>query len=529
MRVGLVLAPGSSTLTPSPRRTGSIRTHRRRVGSTPPPQGGQYPYPPPQGGQYPYPPLPNGAPGYPRPPSRHRGLAIALVIGVVGLLVLVAGAGAGGLLYLRKLNNQADEITPEEQLDKDVLTALGARTTALRTKNEKAFLSAVDPTARTVLARQRLIFRNLVQYPVTDPAYRLDLGFGIASRTVTGARSYRVALVHRLGEADVEPVALGYEETWVRRGTGITMVDSVVKENVGHSSKGDNPLNVTALKVVGGGRVTVAAGPDVTAATVAKVDRLAEKAALPVLKLWGSRPGPKGFAVFLSRRTAVKTAWFGGSEIIGSSGFCVSQYAVDKRLVAAGRDPGATPPAAVADDGTLKDESLRLGGSRVVIDLSQVRDDKDLSATLRHEFTHALSVRIRAVSQSLSLDEPYPTWAEEGFASWSEEKDVPLSRSPRLNTLRYLQRKGYFTTGMPPSSRIAFYSSNKEFIGLHYAKSAMVFRYVADRWGAEKAVDLYVRIASGQKNSAQAVLGVSSASFESAWTTWLVKQVRSGR
>jgi hypothetical protein len=56
----------------------------------------------------------------------------------------------------------------------------------------------------------------------------------------------------------------------------------------------------------------------------------------------------------------------------------------------------------------------------------------------------------------------------------------------------------------------------------------MIFRYVAERWGADRAIDLYTKIASGRPGAVQSVLGMSEKAFEQSWTAWLVKQVRAG-
>lgn len=517
-------------------------------GVHPPPPPGSYPsapylsgqYPPGQypTGQYPpgqYPPFGYGTAGHGvlpyRVPPRRPGAGVAAA--VVLCLVLIAAMGTAGMVFLISFSGPGraltgtghpgtvrevpggkggtggedeEDLTPERRFDQDVRIALEARTSALRGRNEKAFLASVDSTDPALVARQRQTFRNLVQFSLAEPVYRDVEDGGTASSAVAGGREFGVALVHRLGKADVEPVALGYEETWVRRGGAVMLAKSVPGRGLARS-RSPGPIDGIALKVAGGGLVTVAAGPDVPMPTVTKVDKIAEKAAVTVRRLWGARPGPQGFVVFLTRSKTAKQSWYGGTTVAASSGFCASLYA--------------------AETAATREVPLRLGGARIVIDMAKTRGNADLALTLRHEFTHAQTIAVQAVRTS--ADQAYPVWAEEGFAAWSEEREVPLARNQRLLDLRYLAQRGQFRTGLPPGRPRDFYSSREETIGLNYAMSAMVFRYIAERWGSAQAIAYYTWIASGRSGPAQAVLGISSQEFEKAWTAWLVKQVRSGR
>jgi hypothetical protein len=415
-------------------------------------------------------------------------------------LLLVSGIGTAGAVMLIKHRHQAPALTPEDQFDMDLATALAARTVALRTKNEKAFLAAVDPTRTDLAAQQRQTFRNLVQFTLIEPTYRLADGMAsIPSSSVPGARDALVSLEHRLGAADTAPVALSYREIWQRRGSALALVGAAPKDGPENAGKA-NPIDLAPLRVVGGGMVTVVASPSVPAARVASIDALAETSAAAVRRMWGTRPGPAGFVVFLAATPSQIKTWFGGIRGVDYTGYAVPQRAARK---------GTT-----------------YAGARVVVDLNKSRAKVDLATTLRHEFTHAQAVGVQVVPTFPSIDAPYPTWAEEGFASWSEEMDAPLARSRRLASLRALSRQGFVSTEFPPSQQWSFYTSNAKFTEVNYAKAAMIFRYVAVTYRTEKAIAFYIRIASGQQGSAQAVLGVSREAFEATWTAWLIRQIR---
>jgi len=228
----------------------------------------------------------------------------------------------------------------------------------------------------------------------------------------------------------------------------------------------------------------------------------AERAGADVRRLWGTRPGPGRFVVFVAPDTRSFRSWFSrtprGEALAGDAvGVTHQQYAL------------ASPT-----------QAPRFGGSRIVIDRSRVQDPAQLTIVLRHEFTHAIDLGVRVQAPAASSP-GYPVWVEEGFAAWSEEADVPLARSRRLAGLRAHARRGYRPTTLPPDDGPAFYAGSTDMTDTNYESAASVFRYVAERWGRPKAIAMYTHLASGTGDAAAAVLGQSWDAFVAGWQAWL--------
>jgi hypothetical protein len=474
----------------------------------PPPAYGAAPAygpPPPYGPPPGYRPAPGyaeypgyGGYGYPVPPRRRGGVVLAVVLVLVPLL-FITGVGIAAWSWTRAHHPAAARSWPrgtsaptaQERFATEVHAALEARTKALRARDERAFLAGFDPAQPKLVAAQRLTFRNLVKLPLITPGYRTEEPWARDTRPATTEGDAQVTLVEQVRGADLRPVGSTRREHWVRRGGRLVVAES---EPTAWSSRSEaSPVSMVPLNVINGRLVTIAGTADVT--NLRSVSATAERAAASVRKMWGNRPGPTRFVVFVSHSSAAMRSWFGGDDGGGALGITKPMTAMDG-------------------------DRAHYAGARVVVDLRRT-PSKYLYTTMRHEFTHAVTTLAKAVPTSGS--EPYPAWAEEGFAAWSEEADVPLAKSQRLQELRYFRR--YWHGELPPDTRAAFYTG-EPLVFVHYDAAAMVFRYVATRWGATKAIAMYTHIIGGRSGAAREVLGVEPAAFERGWAAWVTKQLR---
>jgi hypothetical protein len=422
----------------------------------------------------------------------------ALVLVLVPLL-LITGAGVAAVAWTRShtregstpaASGRRQAPTPQETFAADVRAALDARTKALRAKDEKAFLAGFDPAQPKLVAAQRLAFRNLVKFPLVTPAYRSDQPWARDTGTTTLDGQSLVTLIEQVRGADARPVGSTRREHWVRRAGRLVVRQS---EQTSYLTRAEvSPISQVPLNVINGRLVTVAGSSDVK--NLRSVAATAERAAAAVRRMWGPRPGPTRFVLFVTYSAAGMRSWYGGDDGGGALGI--------------------TKPLAAADG-----DRSRYAGARVVIDLKRT-PARYLYTTMRHEFTHAQTALVKAVPQSAR--EPYPAWAEEGFAAWSEEADVPLARSQRLQELRYFRR--YWKGRLPPDTRDAFYAS-EPLVFVHYDSAAMVFRYIATRWGSSKAIAVYVHIIGGKPGATKVVLGVDQAAFQRGWAAWVTDQL----
>jgi hypothetical protein len=159
----------------------------------------------------------------------------------------------------------------------------------------------------------------------------------------------------------------------------------------------------------------------------------------------------------------------------------------------------------------------RFGGARVILNLADIGSADELYRVLRHEFTHAIDVRAQ-VTPLGSPDAAEPAWAEEGFAAWVEELDLPIEDSVYVRDLTAL--RSMWDRQLPPGGRDAFYASGDR-VAYHYAIASMVYRYVARTAGQATAIAFYAWYAAGHRDAPERVLGVDADTFRNGWADWV--------
>lgn len=365
---------------------------------------------------------------------------------------------------------------------KDIHATLVRRTAALRKHNEKAFLATFDPAKPKLVATERILFRNLVKLPLASATY---LESGVTGSKTT-KRSY-VTLLHQFRGVDLERAELSKTEQWIRRkGVVVTTAVSALR---GQPATRYAPLDQVPLNVVNGKLVTLVGTKDVD--DLGSVAGTAEKAAREIKGFWGNRPGPSRFILFVTHDKRAIGTWFGASNApFTAVGVTLPQVAILSRT--------------------------KFAGARVVVDLNHVENTEDLYRVLRHEFTHAVDVRVKNVG--LQGDPDPVTWGEEGFAAWVEELDLSRDQSLYVRVLRQL--RSYWKHTLPPTTRSAFYVDGDKG-AFHYAEAAMVYRFIKSQYGQAKAIAVYSNLATGRTAAAWAVLGTDQAGFTKAWSSWM--------
>jgi hypothetical protein len=361
--------------------------------------------------------------------------------------------------------------------------ALGRRASAVLRGDEAGFLADIDPAQGGLVERERVAFRNLRQLPVAELDYRRFSPHGPMLLPPDAPITVVAVMVFRLAGVDAGSSSIRYRYTFLRTGarvliTGIEPAGAPVAYMIWDEA----PLTVFQAGSVQAGSVLLAA--DETAPGASGLAGQAASAAAQVRELWGSRPAPPGFLVFLTADDQRFRRWAGGpgSEVQGI------EFPV--------------PGVDVADG-----QASRYVGSRVVVDLSRV-DQGSVGVLLRHELAHAVSALVR--------DRLAPTWAEEGFANWVEGEGAPYFQRGQAAIVAREVAGGRFSGQLVADG--SFYTSAE----LNYATAYTVFRFVAERWGAQTAVDLFVRAIGPYplEMATSSALNLSEDAFLEQWQAY---------
>jgi len=364
---------------------------------------------------------------------------------------------------------------------------LDRRTQALRTGDETRFLADLDPKQPDLLQRERMLFANLRQFQFSeirlhqffppDIAKPIDLQDGKAVE-VGVLLSYRLAGIDTGGTQD------GFDYTIVPR-NGRPVVTKIDINALGSDSN-NVPWELVPLRVARSGNVSVAA--DDTAGDPAALAGAIGAADQQVRRLWGSRPAAPGTLVFASADPTRTRSWFfaGLAATIETSAFVSRVRAADEHGIISGD----------------------VIGGRMILTTGRIPADQ-IPGTYRHELAHAISAPL-----SMFKPEP-PPWATEGYASWVEDPNNKV----RLDYVRNAVKQGTFTGRLPDNA--TFYELAR--IHLDYGLGLTVFRFIAGKWGAERASDVYADVLSGKSLDAATtrVLAIDQATFLQQWVAYV--------
>jgi hypothetical protein len=360
----------------------------------------------------------------------------------------------------------------------DVLVRRGH---AVLAGSESGFLADVDTGRVTLLAHERMVFANLHQLTFSKLRYvRAAAADPVHVRPGVPAEVV-VVLEDAIAGIDADTTASAYRYTFENRGGRIviTGIRSTSWYNMRTTPWDDVPLTIARAADV----VILADSSVPNAASFGSAAKSAEDA---VRQLWGGRQVIPGFLVLMTASGINFTSWFGRTEFGDPLGVELPLQGVD--------DTGVPVTAFV--------------GSRIVLNMGAT-DPTNVERVLRHEFAHAVGVRVQ---QRLA-----PAWAEEGFARWVEVGQDDNFQNGELHVVAQGVAAGHFN-GQVPYDTI-FYSGD---VTYNYALAYTVYRFVEQKAGAQKAVEFFAQvIASTLLGSGTATIGMTEPVFLEQWASYV--------
>lgn len=415
--------------------------------------------------------------------------------------------------------------TPVSTRDQDggpsravVADLLQRRTQAVRDRDERAFLADLDPSATSLLAQQRMLFGNLVQFRFSKLEFGRAEGWRSFTKPLGTDRFTVESVLHRLrlqaddGPEGVDPgeiydYDLAYRDSrWLI--TGIRPTSTAEAEITGAMNAA--PWNLTPLTVRHQGRVTLAA--DATVTDLDSYIAVADEENARVAALWGSRPKFPGNVLFLSRNPAALSRWYGTGQII-----------VERDGVMI----GASRTGIRASGELYHGEAV---AARILVNLARMgRRNYNLTPRLvmRHEMVHAVTSRIWP-----GFGHP-ANWAIEGYAMYGELLPEPAQAARERAWLAARVRSAF--RGSLPATK-TFQDGSLDTVHYNYLLSWTVFTFVAQRKGASAATEFYsqfVQVSEPDSTSilvtprgesiCRTVLGMSSRQFLQEWSAYVRK------
>jgi hypothetical protein len=357
---------------------------------------------------------------------------------------------------------------------------LARRVTAVKAGDEGLFLADLDPSNTALMTQQKMLFANLRQFTFSTFDYVLPPTGEVIVPGLPGQEllTYPVVAVIQFTIDDAKTGALpgeAFQYTLVKK-DGRYLIHQIVAQTRGNYGKlaidaplAHAPWNTTALKVTMVGNVWLAA--DASVPNLEAYAAAAEGEAHRIDELWGDRIRYPGSLLFLTRDGASFKTWYGFGQ--------ASNFLADIEGFA------SSVPAVQANGKRYRDQ---YAGSRVVVNLANVAasGNGDPRTVMRHELAHAITARGTAPGVGIGQDlrTTAPTWAVEGFATWTETLGNP--------GLAAAWRRGAaagFTGRLPRSAD--FYGKRR---GANYATGASVFLLAEKLKGTQAAAEFYAQV-----------------------------------
>jgi hypothetical protein len=429
------------------------------------------------------------------------GVALALLGGLA--LVSIPARRQGALLEPpssaeSSAPSQAAIAAPPSMRTDAVQTLLRQRADAVVHRDEKAFMAGIDPQAAPAfVASQRVMFTNLAGVPLRDWSYALQPQRSLdpaALPSVPGAEELwapEIQLVYALRGSDVSTTQRPMGYLLVRRASTWYIRSDTELQSVGRKTW-RGPWDFGPCQAVSTGRGLVIAHP----ARQAMAERVAnelDSAVRAVSEVWGSG-WPEQVVVLLPDTADEMRALVGPN------------FPVD-----------AVVAVSVAD--RVDNDKNSAEGQRVVMSPTTA-DSLSIAAlriVLRHEITH-IAARGSTVDGS-------PMWLLEGFADYVgyRESGIPLAQAaPDLNA--QMIARG------PPDRLPADedFRSQGNTLDLAYQQSLSIARFVADKFGEAKVIELYRTLAKAGRTTTQdidkllkSVVNLDQEQFVAAWQEYL--------
>ncbi|MFK3980587.1 hypothetical protein ACI2K4_09460 [Micromonospora sp. NPDC050397] len=426
----------------------------------------------------------------------------AAVVVIIVVAAVINGAGGAPAPVGQTIASSTTWEPPLDRAERLVTDILTRRSSAVLKGDEQAWLADVDPGDPEVLALERVRFRNWQQLrPV-----KFDLLYNSASPLTlppSGQPSGAVVSRHTVHlvmqmEADVALNRADYTYTVALTGDAARVVDVA---HLSHDSPDadrkrfgdpvfDAPWDTVPLRSARQGSVTVLA-PENSRWDPAAYVGAAARAETFVRSLWAQRRAPGGFVILLADdREFIQ--WFGYGRTESAEG--VAGYINCAEISAANGTP---------KDVILGDDSK--AGCRAVLRMSTVRNDHEAYTLMVHELAHAIGPYLMT-DVYFGGDREWlnkPTWAIEGFAEWAENLaggDAEIRQGTDLVKRHWAKyRPSESDLAIPLPLNQDFFTTDATRNTFNYELSATFFRAVEQTGGRQKAVDLYVKLATSSE------------------------------
>ncbi|MFI9718682.1 hypothetical protein ACIHFE_03365 [Streptomyces sp. NPDC052396] len=397
---------------------------------------------------------------------------------VAALLVLLAATGCGAGGSAGSGGDTGGDRTAVGRL-------LDGWAAAVRGRDERGYLAAVDPRAGEYRAEQGRVFANLARVPLSSWDYRLKRVGGFAPLPGDGHRvAVEAELRYRLTGYDTAPVAAALRLTAVRRD--------------GHWYLAGQDTAQGARQLWDQGPVAVVRGEHSLVLGVGQDDtrlralaRLADRAVPRVADAWKTRDWPGRVVVEMPASLDRM------GELLGSP-------AANYRGIAAvtsGEAGGAG--AAPADRVVVNPEAY--GGL----------SDFGRQVVLTHETAH-VATRERTSGAT-------PLWLSEGFADWTAYRGTGRSARELAPELARAVASGAVPERLPANGDFGF-TGEAGTLARAYEGGWLACRMIAERWGEAKLVAFYR--AGGSAAAMRDVLGINEGEFTARWRDYVRAALR---
>jgi hypothetical protein len=354
-----------------------------------------------------------------------------------------------------------------EQRADAVDSILARRSAAVMAVDEGMFLRDVDPSAKTLIARQRALFANLVDIGLSELSYQQrepQFDQAVVDRHGPTAYLVKVWMSYRIKGVDPETVRTELGYTFVLRGNRWMLVDDDDMDPTLTQGAHHEPWDTARLEVHRGRRVMVLVDRGRTGLGQTLV-RESEEALAEVDEFWPRRwPG----AVLV---VAVKNPKVRGADFTGN----------DSDSAASATGTYRSLPGDTTKDGTF-------AGAYVVINPANFGDTDEI--VLSHEFTHVATARLGGYE---------PLWLAEGVAEYVSWKGIEEISGPGevADWEADVQRQALpRMTALPPDK--SFYESSEDVYGVSW----LAVRYLVRELGIDKVATLYEHLATDGWNTA---------------------------
>lgn len=338
---------------------------------------------------------------------------------------------------------------------------LKRRAAAVLAKNEAQFLADVDPKNAKLVAAQKVLFENLVQFGFVKLSYLQDRPqFEQKLIDRYGPTTYLVSVVmsYQIGGIDdgLVKAPLGY--MFVQRGGRYLLINDTYMDSALPIGAHKEAWDVGPVLVRRGARALVVVERG-KAGLAESILADAESAVRAVNKLWSANWRGGGLVIALD------------DKVVRTADYTKPKDAED--FLAVATHVYRTLPGEVQSEGED-------GGAYVIVN-PRYRDELD-ARVLAHEFTHVATA-------------PYgpdaPRWLVEGTAEYVEQLPMDGERDLDLDRYRRMIRSKYLNKVKALPADPVFYAS----MDSSYPIGWYAVDYVVDKYGATKLARLYKELA----------------------------------